>query len=71
MPTYIDFDTDACFRYVRRLDPDIEIPSPSARDSEEPDRRREEIVAKHASSSIVRVMDEEADGDTLFPEGCR
>jgi hypothetical protein len=68
MPTYIDFNTDACFRYVRRLDPDIEIPSPSARDSEEPDRRREEIVAK---PSIVRVMDEEADGGTLFPEGSR
>ncbi len=71
MPTYIDFDTDACFRYVRRLDPDIEIPSPSARNGEDPDRRREEIVAKHASSSIARVMDEETNGGTLFPERSR
>ncbi len=71
MPPYIDFDTDACFRYVRRLNPGIETPSPSARDGEEPDRRMKGTVAKYAFETIARVMDEEADGGTLFPEGSR
>ena len=50
---YIDFDD--CFGYVRRLDPNIEILSLSARDGEGLDRWVEWIVAKHPSALRTRL----------------
>ncbi|GBE11719.1 hypothetical protein BMS3Abin12_02309 [bacterium BMS3Abin12] len=65
MPSYIDFDTGACFGYVRRLHPDIEIPRLSARAGEEPDRRMEGIVAKHTLAPRPRLATPEAEPPSL------